>query len=203
MGRSSVGPTEVITVRTRLSGVAALLAVVVLSGCSSPVAAAPAPPYFEPLPVSVEPGEVFPLLTAYSGWWNTPAFSPGTAGLPLRVGLVRADTGEFLAGYDRPATRRIIGANRSPARGWPHHAILAIDLSTGAVWDWFIVNDDGLPAPEFQNRVSAEQGYPPIAGSLAPGTFHTFLRDDNTGDVIYLGIAPEDLPDNTSVGLDW
>lgn len=89
MAGSSVGPTEVITVRTRLSGVAALLAVVVLPGCSAQVAAAPAPPYFQPLPVSVQPGGVFPLLTAYSGWWNTLAFSPGTTELPLRVGLVR------------------------------------------------------------------------------------------------------------------
>lgn len=201
--RSSVGPTEVITVRTRLSGVAALLAVVVLPGCSGQVAAAPAPPYFQPLPVSVEPGDVFPLLTAYSGWWNTLAFSPGTTGLPLRVGLVRADTGEVLAGYDRPAGRQITAGDRDTKRGWPPGTILVIDLSTGAVWDWFIVNDDGLPTPDFRNRVSAEQGFPPISGSLSPGTFHTFLRDDGTGEVIYLGTEPEGLPDNTDFELDW
>lgn len=189
--------------RTRLPGVAALLAVVVLPGCSAQVDAAPTPPYFQPLPVPAKPGDVFPLLTAYNGWWNTLAFSPGTTGLPLRVGLVRADTGEVLAGYDRPAGRQIKAADRDPEEGWPPGAILAVDLSTGAVWDWFIVNDDGLPAAGFLDRVAAEQGYPPIAGSLSPGTFHTFLRDDDTGDVIYLGTAPEDLPDNTDFVLDW
>ena len=37
------------------------------------------PPYFQPLPVTVEPGSAFPLRTAYSGWWDTLAFAPGTA----------------------------------------------------------------------------------------------------------------------------
>ncbi|MFP5316457.1 MAG: hypothetical protein ACLGHS_13925, partial [Actinomycetes bacterium] len=123
-----------VTVRKRLSGVTALLAVVVLPGCSASVADAPSPPYFQPLPVSLEPGDVLPLLTAYSGWWSTPALSPGTAGMPLRVGLVWARTGEFLAGYDRSAGRRITGQDRVPAHGWPPRTILAIDLSTGAVW---------------------------------------------------------------------
>lgn len=189
--------------RTRLPGVAALLAVVVLPGCNSELTAAPAPPYFQPLPVTVEPGSAFPLRTAYSGWWNTLAFSPGTAGLPVRVGLVQADNGEFLAGYDRRAGRQIPGEDRNPDRGWPPGAILAVDLSTGGVWDWFIASDDGLPSPDFQGRVSAEQGYPPIAGSLSPGTFHTFLRDEDTGEVIYLGTAPGDLPESTDIELDW
>lgn len=189
--------------RTQQSGVAALLAVVVLPGCSAQVTAAPTAPYFQPLPVSVEPGEAFPLLTAYSGWWNTLAFSPGTAGLPLRVGLVRADTGEVIAGYDRTAGRRITVRDRGAESGWPSGAILAVDLSTGAVWDWFIVNEDGLPAPDFRHKVSAEQGFPPIAGSLSPGTFHMFLHDEGTGEVIYLGTAPVDLPDNTRFELDW
>lgn len=192
--------------RMRLPGVTALLAVVVLPGCSTEAAAAPTPPYFQQRPVSVEPGDVFPLLTAYSGWWDTLAFSPGTAGLPLRVGLVRAGTGELLAGYDRPAGRLITAADGSPEQGWPPGAILAVDLSTGAVWDWFIVTDDGLPTPDFQDEVFAEQGFPPIAGSLPPGTFHTFMRDVDSGEVIYLGTAPEDLPANpndTAVELDW
>ena len=165
--------------------------------------AAPEPPYFQQRPVSVEPGDIFPLLTAYSGWWDTLAFSPGTAGLPLRVGLVRAGTGELLTGYDRAAGRVITAGNRNPKQGWPPGTILAVDLSTGAVWDWFVVNDNGLPAPEFQNRVSAEQGFPPIEGSLSPGRFHTFMRDVDSGEVIYLGTAPVDLPDNTRFELDW
>lgn len=185
---------------TRLAGVSALLAVVVLPGCSTEAAA---PPYFQPLPVAVEPGEVFPLQTVYSGWWSTPAFAPGTAGLPMRVGLVRADTGELLAGYDRPAGRQIPGADRTPARDWPAGAILAVDLATGAVWDWFTVDDEGLPTAGFRAEVLAEQGFPPIAGSTAPGTFHTFLRDRSTGEVIYLGTAPADLPDNAHFELDW
>lgn len=201
--RSSVEATEVITVRTSLPGVTALLAVVVLPGCSAEAAAAPTPPYFQPLPVTVEPGDVFPLRTAYSGWWDTTALSPGTPGLPLRVGLVRADTGDFLAGYDRSAARQIPGSDRGPDAGWPSGTILAVDLSTGAVWDWFIVDDGGLPAAGFQGRVSAEQGFPPIAGSLTPGTFHTFLRDENTGDVIYLGTAPETPSNSTHIELDW
>lgn len=201
--RASVDATEVITVRTHLPGVTVLLAVVVLPGCSAQTAAAPTPPYFQPLPVSVEPGDVFPLQTAYSGWWDTTALSPGTPGLPLLVGLVRADTGKFLAGYDRSAGRQIPGSDRDPDAGWPAGTVLAVDLSTGAVWDWFIVNDDGLPAVGFQDRISAEQGFPPISGSLTPGTFHTFLRDDETGEVIYLGTAPEGPSDNIGIELDW
>lgn len=184
--------------RKRASGVAVLLAVVVLPGCSAPAA-----PYFESLPVSVQPGEVFPLLTLYSGWWDKPAFAPGTAGLPLKVGLIRAETGEFIAGYDRPAGRQIAGADTAARPGWPPGTILAVDLSTGAVWDWFRVDGTGLPAPGFEDRVSAEQGFPPIEGSLPPGSFHTFLRDDDTGEVIYLGTAPEGLRDNTDFDLDW
>ncbi|MFP5367942.1 MAG: hypothetical protein ACLGIS_14065, partial [Actinomycetes bacterium] len=74
---------------------------------------------------------------------------------------------------------------------------------TGAVWDWFTVDDDGLPTTDVRHRVDAEQGYPPVAGTPAPGTFHTFLRDGDTGEVIYLGTAPGDLLDNPTVGLDW
>ncbi|WP_458116116.1 hypothetical protein [Arthrobacter sp. D2-10] len=185
---------------TRQGGLAVLLAVVVIPGCSSEAAS---PPYFQPLPVAVEPGDVFPLRTLYSGWWSTPAFTPGTAGLPLRVGLVRADTGELLAGYDRPAGRQVPAPNRTPARGWPAGAILAVDLATGAVWDWFTVDAEGLPTPGFKAEVSAEQGFPPIAGRTPPGTFHTFLRDLDSGEVIYLGTAPADLPDNIHIELDW
>jgi hypothetical protein len=187
----------------RLSGVGAMLAAVVLSGCSNDVAVPPELPYFQALPVAVKPGDVFPLNTAYSGWWNTPAFAPGTPGLPLRVGLVRADTGELLAGYDRSAGRQLAGADRKPLPGWPAGAILAVDLATGAVWDWFAVDGDGLPARGFQDKVTAEQGFPPIAGTLAPGTFHMFLRDENTGEVIYLGTAPEEPPENAHIELDW
>lgn len=185
---------------TRLTGAAALLAVVALPACSTETAA---PPYFQPLPVAVEPGDVLPLQTVYSGWWSTPAFASGTAGLPLRVGLVRADTGELLAGYDRPAGRQIPAPDRSPARGWPAGAILAVDLATGAVWDWFTVDDEGLPTPGFKAEVFAETGFPSIEGDAAPGTFHTFLRDLKTGEVIYLGTEPADRPANTHVELDW
>lgn len=189
--------------RTQLSGVAALLAVVVLSGCSSTSASAPTPPYFEPPPVSLEPGDVFPFLTAYEGWWSTFPFSPGTAGLPQRVRLVRADTGEFLAGYDRPAGRQITGPDVSPAAAWPQGAVLVTDLSTGVVWDWFIVDGDGLPVPEFQDRISAQRRFPPLAESLTPGSSHLFVRDEDTGEVIYLGTAPREVPQNAIFDLNW
>lgn len=189
--------------RTRLPGVAALLAVVVLPGCSAPVSTAPAPPYFEPPPIALEPGDVFPFLTVYSGWWSTLPFSPGTAGLPLRVGLVRADTGEFLAGYDRPAGRQITGTQLSRTHGGPPGAILVVDLSTSMICDWFIVDDAGLPTREFQDRVSVQRRFPPLADSVTPGSFHTFVRDEDTGEVIYLGTAPEDLPQNAIFDIDW
>lgn len=69
--------------------------------------------------------------------------------------------------------------------------------------DRFIVDDDGPPTREFQDRVSAQRRLPPLADNRAPGSFHTFVHDEDTGEVIYLGTAPENLPQSATFDFDW
>jgi hypothetical protein len=78
-----------------------------------------------------------------------------------------------------------------------------VDLASRIVWDWFIVDGAGMPAREFQDEISAQRRFPPLADGLTAGSFHTFQRDGDTGEVIYLGPAPADLPQNAIFDLDW
>lgn len=189
--------------RRHLSNAGALLAVVVLSGCSGPLAEAPRPPYFEPAAVKLEPGDILPQLTLYNGWWSTPAFSADTAGLPLQVALVRSGSGRYVAGYDRASGTLVAGENIDPPTHWPEDSVIVLDASTGLVWDHFRVDEDGLPAGRYEDAVSVEQRFPPIAGNPPPGTLRAFTRNGFTGAVIYVGAFPaEDLEDGR-VEADW
>ncbi|GAB3537075.1 hypothetical protein GCM10027403_20040 [Arthrobacter tecti] len=191
------------TVQRRLVGAAALLAVVVLSGCSPGVGVRPSPPYFEPVAVELEPGDVFPMLTLYGGWWSTLADSSESAGYPAQATLIRPESGEYLGGYDRRSGMLVPGEDILPLEGWPADVVLVIDPATGIVWDQFHVDENGLPIEAESGAVSVERRFPTIAGDPPPGTFHTFVQNEFTGAVIYVGIMPEESLDAGRVGVDW
>lgn len=186
-----------------LASASALLAVVLLSACSQPLTAHSGAPYFQPAPVELEVGDVFPMLTIYGGWWSTLAISPETAGYPLRVALIRPETGEYLGGYDRLTGSLVIGEDFRPIQDWPKNAVLVIDASTGVVWDWFRVDEEGTPVEAHSGTVSVERRFPPIAGSTPPGSAHMFVRNEFTGAVIYVGVVRQESEEDRRAGLDW